>query len=292
MRPTVYLQANQKQLLAARVAAYAAHRSARLTRAFDVQILLLDDFPPLYGREGQTYLRDGLTAVWRNDNLQSFTPLRFVAAQANGFAGRALVIDPDVFAIADLTELLGRDTGGAAIMARRVAPKPGRPDAYWDTSVMLLECGKLCHWDWERQLDDLFARRMDYRQWMTLSLEDQSTIAPLEEEWNRHDVLDERTKVLHNTRMITQPWKTGLPVDFVEVWQARTPRELARYARDRIQYRGKTYEPHPDPRQEQLFFTHLRQALEDGVISEAEVRDAIAQRHIRQDALERARAVA
>lgn len=292
MKPAVYLQANQKQLLAARVAAHAARRSSPDGDAFDVQILLLDDFPQLYGREGQAYLRDGLTAVWRNDNLQSFTPLRFAAAQVHGFSGRALVIDPDIFAIADLTELLGRDMGGAAVMARRVPPKPGRPDAYWDTSVMLLDCDKLGHWVWDRQLDDLFAQRMDYRQWMTLSLEDQSTIAPLEEEWNRHDVLDERTKILHNTRMITQPWKTGLPVDFVEAWQARTPRELARYARDRLHYRGKTYEPHPDPRQEQLFFTHLRQSLEDGVISEAEVRDAIAQRHIRQDALERARAVA
>ena len=289
MKPAVYLQANQKQLLAARVAAHALRRSSPRPDAFDVQILLLDDFPALHGREGQRYRRDGLHAVWRNDNLQSFTPLRFAAPQVRGFSGRALVIDPDVFAITDIMELLERDMEGAAILCRRVPPRPARPAAYFDTSVMLLDCAKLRHWDWERQVEELFAERFDYREWVTLSLEDVGTIGELEEEWNRHDLLDERTKLLHNTRMITQPWKTGLPVDFVEAWQARTPRELMRYARDRVRYRGKTYEPHPDPRQEQLFFTHLRQALEDGVVTEAEVRQGMAARHLRADALDRVR---
>ena len=41
-----------------------------------------------------------------------------------GYEGRALVIDPDILAVADVWELLSRDMQGAAIMCRqRNGPK-------------------------------------------------------------------------------------------------------------------------------------------------------------------------
>ena len=42
-------------------------------------------------------------------------------------------------------------------------------------------------------------------------------IGPLEPGWNDFDHLGPGTKLLHNTRRMTQPWKTGLPVDFTPV---------------------------------------------------------------------------
>ena len=63
----------------------------------------------------------------------------------------------------------------------------------------------------------MFASARDYRTWMSLSYEDPGTIGAFEPEWNDFDHLGPGTKLLHNTRRMTQPWKTGLPVDFTPV---------------------------------------------------------------------------
>ncbi|HYD08714.1 MAG TPA: hypothetical protein VEA78_01320, partial [Acidimicrobiales bacterium] len=156
MEAAIYIQSNAKQRLAARVAAHAMRR--RAGGAADVVLVDLDDFPQLNGRDGQRYLRDGMRAVWRNDHLQSFTPLRFVVPQLRGFQGRALVTDPDVFALMDVRPLLHDDLGGAGVRVRRVGATPQRGE-YFDTSVMALDCEKLTHWRWDEWIDDLFAGR-------------------------------------------------------------------------------------------------------------------------------------
>jgi hypothetical protein len=47
-----------------------------------------------------------------------------------------------------------------------------------------------------------------------------------------------------------------------------------------------TYQPHPDTRQESFFFSLLKECLEKGVISEATVKEEMANNHVRHDALE------
>jgi hypothetical protein len=46
------------------------------------------------------------------------------------------------------------------------------------------------------------------------------------------------------------------------------------------------YKPHPDPRQEQLFFRLLGECLDQGLISEASLRMEMARNHVRHDAFE------
>src|SRR5204862_121996 len=41
------------------------------------------------------------------------------------------------------------------------------------------------------------------------------TIGLFEAAWNDFDRLNANTRLLHNTRRRTQPWKTGLPVDYM-----------------------------------------------------------------------------
>ena len=41
-------------------------------------------------------LRDGVLRQWHMEDLQSFTPTRFMPPQLTGYQGRAVVIDPDV----------------------------------------------------------------------------------------------------------------------------------------------------------------------------------------------------
>ena len=49
---------------------------------------------------------------------------------------------------------------------------------------------------------------------------------------------------------------------------------------------GSVYKPHPDPRQEALFFALLRECLETGQTTEEQVRREMAADHVRHDALE------
>ena len=45
------------------------------------------------------------------------------------------------------------------------------------------------------------------------------------------------------------------------------------------------YKRHPDPKQEAFFFGLLRECLDAGLVSEATIRDEMAQDHVRHDAL-------
>jgi hypothetical protein len=291
VRPVVFIHTNAKQMLGAKVSAHALRTRSNDPAAFDVRILLLEDYPALHGREGQQYLRSGHPAVWKNDDLQSFTPLRFLPPQLLDWRGRALMIDPDVFALADVAELLERDMQGKAILARRVEPSDGR-EPYWASSVMLLDCAQLRHWRWEEHIEQMFAMQRDYSQWMTLATEPADSIGVLEEEWNHFDTLTDGTKLLHNTTRATQPWKTGLPLDFrrdpfIHQKHAPTPRELAGRLKRRLLGRPvdeNVYRRHPDPRQEQLFFRLLGECLDSGVISRDELHTEISRGHIRVDA--------
>ena len=92
-------------------------------------------------------------------NLQSFAPLRRLVPALLGFQGRALVIDPDIFAIGDVYELLSRDMGGRAILCRE-RPEPHEGRRWYYSSVMLLDCNKLTHWQWEREIDELFTGQL------------------------------------------------------------------------------------------------------------------------------------
>ena len=142
----VFIQTNHKQIVGALVAEYALRRNSTHNDDFDVRIMHARDYPFFAAREGQLYLRDGVKRPWLNDDLQSFTPTRFLPPELMGYQGRAVVIDPDIFAIADVWDLLSRDMMGKAILCRRRAGPKGIVDRCLASSVMLLDCAKLRHW--------------------------------------------------------------------------------------------------------------------------------------------------
>ncbi len=154
-------------MVGAKVGEYSLRKASKNNDKFDVKILNLWDFPALTNREGTTYLRKGKQVTWRNEDLQSFSPLRFLPPQLMGYEGRAVLIDPDIFALTDIYELLNRDMEGKALWCRRGYPeKPHDPN--YNTSVMVMDCAKLRHWQWEKNLDDMFAGRLDYGDWIFL----------------------------------------------------------------------------------------------------------------------------
>jgi len=290
MLGTVFIQTNPRQMIGALVSRYSLRRNSARPDAFDVRFISTDDHPFLAAREGEPFLRDGATRVWRMDDLQSFTPLRFMPPELMGYAGRAVVIDPDVFAVGDIADLLARDMQSRAVVVRDKTGSKGR-FGIKATSVMLLDCAKLEHWRTEQTFGRMFTREVDYMDWIGLRLEDPATLNPLEASWNDLDHLGPATQLLHNTKRWTQPWKTGLPVDFVPGDRTRAFPLVGYLRRTRRMLFGDygllgRYKPHPDPNQEAFFFGLLRECLETGEISEDFVRNEMAQNHVRHDAFE------
>lgn len=275
MKPTVFIQANARQMLGARISAYSYKRNSRSPESFDVRIMTIEDFPRLK-QPGQSILRGGHIREWDPDDLQSFTPLRFAPPTLMGFDGRAVVTDPDCFGVGDVAELLNRDLEGKAIGA---VARPGHnndPD-YVATSVMLLDCAKLRHWDFEPLLDGLFGHGFDYVPWMELKLEDRSTIAFLEPEWNHFDRLTPQTRILHTTKRRTQPWKTGLPVDYT--LRESGPLDFLR------RMWSRKYQQHPDRNQEAFVYSLLAEMVDAGEVTKDELVREMAANHIRHDSL-------
>jgi len=274
VKPTVFIQANDRQHLGAKISAHSYKRNATDPGSFDVRILHVRDFPRLMD-PNQSVIRGGQVREWDPNDLQSFTPLRFYPPQAMGFEGVAVVTDPDVFALGDIGELFNRDLEGKAIWA---VPRPGHNNRrdYIATSVMLLDCSRLKHWQFDHYLDGLFGHEFDYFDWIDLDREDRSTIGFLEPEWNDFDRLTPRTKLLHTTKRRTQPWKTGLPVDFTlqRIWPVNLFNRMLRYM------------PHPDPNQEAFIYSLLAELFDTGEVTEDELRAEMAANHIRHDSLQ------
>jgi hypothetical protein len=211
MKPCIFIHTNEKQIIGALVSQYSFKRFAADASAFNVQLIKTEDYPFIRSHHGRPYLRDGLHREWKSDDLQSFTVLRFMPPELMNYEGRSLVVDPDVFCVSDIMDLLSRNMNGRAILARlRTKTKPG----VYASSVMLLDNEKLNHWKVEENFEEMFAFKRDYMKWIGLELEPPENIGELESVWNDFDQLTRSTRMVHNTRRKTQPWKTGLPVDF------------------------------------------------------------------------------
>ncbi|MGH1398885.1 MAG: hypothetical protein ACRBCT_06690 [Alphaproteobacteria bacterium] len=293
MKKTVFIHTNKKQYLGALVAKYMLQKYTKDANAFDVKIISLEDYPALHTRDKQKYLRSGRQAIWNNNDLQSFTLLRFLPPELMDYKGRSIVIDPDIFALADINTLFNKDMENNTLMCRL------DDKGNFSSSVMLMDNEKLKHWRWEEDINDLFNKKRDYRDWMSLNLENPETIGIFEKEWNSFDELNENTKMLHNTKRLTQPWRTGLPITFdrsekipAKTWKDLIPfKNTIKKALGRPIAAAKTnpnekhshHQPHPDQTQIDLFFTHLTEAIDAGIVTESHIQDALATNEIRED---------
>jgi hypothetical protein len=291
MQAGVFIQTNHKQITGAIVAAHALRRYSRNNERFNVTIMDTADYPFFQEFEGREYLRDGVPRVWLNDDLQSFTPTRFMPPKLMAFQGRAVVIDPDIFATTDIWDLLSRDMDGKAIMCRMRSGPKGLVDKCMASSVMLLDCARLTHWDAEARFRAMFAFEQDYQPWICLKDEPRESIGFFEPEWNDFDKFTTATRMLHTTRRRTQPWKTGLPTDWRPAERFRLFPPAAWIMRARRKLFGEyaflgNYKQHPDPNQERFFFGLLKECLAEGKISEDMLRSEMAKNHVRHDAFE------
>jgi hypothetical protein len=281
VRLGVYIQSNRRQHIGALVSAYSIKRGTKSPSQFSITILSVEDAQYaaiLKAAEGRTFDREGRTFTWRNDVLQSFPPLRFAPPEIQNYEGRALVIDPDVFAFGDVLELLTCNMEGKAILCR------GRTDAdpHLSSSVMLLDCTKLRHWKFAEMFERLLNKQMEWTSWMRLRGEPADTIGHFSSIWNDFDNLTPDTQLLHNTKQRTQPWRTGLPIE-PKARDEQTNR--LRYLKRRLFGPREYHSRHPDPVQELAFFALLREGMETGAVPRDQVARAARARDIRRDAM-------
>jgi hypothetical protein len=274
---TVFIQTNNKQLLGAKLAQYAIERTLKKKGSVAVQLMNTDELEAFRSFSSTTYIRDG-KVMNDEDDLQSFTLSRFLPPEYMGYTGKAVVIDPDVFALTDINELFELHMGTNTILACR---KRGA----WDTSVMVLDCAQLRHWRVPEMLKALTAHAVNYSDSMTLRHEER--VGEIPRYWNDIDHLGPHTRMLHTSIRITQPWKTGLPIDFTrsrdgdryfgiipKPWVLRL---LGRYP--------SRYQPHPDKDIERFFFDLFHDAIRAGAITPEEIAHAIAMHYVRPDIL-------
>lgn len=276
----VFIQTNEKQYLGALMAKYTIERYSNHNDKFTVEIIHAHDIPDLKRLYKQKILKDGVEVDYGNEDLQSFTLTRFMPPELMNFEGRSIVIDPDVFATySDIWELFTMDMGGNAALMRKQGGD-------WGTSVMLLDNTKLTHWKIKNIVDDLIHQKIDYRDWMSLRKEI-AKIGILDEVWNHFDQLTPETKLIHNTLRITQPWRTGLKIEYtpkkMKPLFGLIPREWIHTLLGRNLY---IHRQHPDQTQIDFFFGHLKSAIAEEKIDKELVLNEIKQKHIRQDALE------
>jgi hypothetical protein len=289
-KPCVFIHVNHKQIMGAHVGERSLRHFSQHNERFDVRFIETRDHPFLWARENDLFLRNGVRRKWLNNDLQSFTPLRFMPPELMGYQGRALVIDPDVFAVSDVWDLLNRDMQGKAILCRPRSRISQNINGAMASSVMLLDCAKLKHWKVEAQFNEMFDGERDYKKWITLMYEDRDSIGLLEKNWNDLDVLNQRTRLLHTTKRWTQPWKAGLPIDFIPADKSKYFPPIGWVMHLRRKLFGDYamlghYKSHPDKNQEDLFFGLLRECMEMGTVTEEMVTQEMSSNHVRKDAV-------
>lgn len=277
MKNTVFIHTNNKQRLGALIAKHAILSRLTDPSSITIQFINVDELPVFKNFVGTDYLFSKTEhRTYKKDDLQSFTLARFMPPELMGYEGKAVVMDPDVFALCDIDELFSTNLNGNALAACR------KKDA-WDTSVMLMDCSKLKHWNISATLKSLNNQTTNYRDVMTLRNE-VVHIQELSRVWNDLDEYTPTTRMIHMTGRLTQPWKTGLPIDFT---RNKTKKIFGIIPREPIyKLLGKIdshYQPHPNKAIENLFFGLVAQALQDGAITKNDIEYEISEKNIRSD---------
>lgn len=279
MKNTLFIHANHKQLFGAKLSKYSFEREVGPNRNFDTHIILAEELPEMQNLVGKTFTSNKEEVKFTLDNLQSFTLTRFAPPQLMNYKGRAIVIDPDIFALegTNIDELFEMDMEGNSIAACYREDKE-----CWESSVMLLDCEKLKHWNLRNIIYELTEKKTDKKVFMALQRE--KHIKRLSWIWNNMDKINPDSKILHTTARITQPWKTGLPINYT---QKPLPKLFGFIRREPIhKLLGKYpthYRPHPNKNIVDFFFTLLKSAIKDGEISEKYIEREIRKKNVRSD---------
>jgi hypothetical protein len=270
----IFICTNENQLIVAKVAKNSIIRRSKYSEN-DIEIIQASEVNKLSYFFSKPYLRQRRMIEFDKNDMQSFTLLRFYIPELMNFQGRALVLDPDIFLVQKgIEQLESFSFDSISIYARRALQKNS-----WGSSVMLLSCEKLKHWSLESFIQKLHQGEIDYDDLINLRLE--NSISPLQTKWNEFDNLRPDTILVHLTERLTQPWRAGLKLN-------STIEPLFKYFPRAPIYKiiGKDLtigKEHPFNKVSDFFFEELLICINNKIISEQEINNAIDNKYIRPD---------
>ena len=280
MERKIFIHTNRKQLFGGKISKFSFERFLPKDSGITVEFIIVNDLPAFQAFDGVTYkFNDNVERTYSFNDLQSFTLSRFMPPELMQYTGQSIVIDPDIFALTDVTELfnLGQKNGTAITACSK--------KGHWDSSVMVMDNSQLTHWSMQDILDRLKNKTATYTQIMQLHAE--KSVTELDRQWNSLDVLNEETKILHTTGRETQPWKTGLPIDFTRNKMQKLfgiiPREPIHALLGKTK---KTYQQHPDQHIEDWFIALVVDAYKADAFTEAELQKEMDANNVRHDMLD------
>lgn len=149
---------------------------------------------------------DGLDfGVPRDRQLTGFSFRRWAVPYVNEYRDRALYLDSDIVVLGDVAELAGVFLGKPAA-ARPIAKNPtlGR----YFTSVMVLDCAKLTHWDYRAWVDRIEDKGFyNATMWVRDGAPHADDFESMDRRWNEMDRVDDDTRLVHYTGLHRQPWR-------------------------------------------------------------------------------------
>jgi hypothetical protein len=133
----------------------------------------------------------------------NFSYGRFAIPKLAGYQGRAVYMDSDMIVFRDIEELWNTPFNGAKILVEKTNPATDREKV---TAVMLMDCSAL-QWDPAEIVAGL-GTKYDYDELMSMApllaegmMQDRLPVG-----WNALDYFDDKTRLLHYTKVGTQPW--------------------------------------------------------------------------------------
>ena len=177
----------------------------------------------------------------------NFSYGRFAIPREAGYQGRAIYMDSDMVVFRDIAEIWEMPFDGAKIMVEKITEQTRGSGRL--TAVMVMDCGAL-DWDVGKIMERLGVD-YDYSELISVypllkegELQDRLPLG-----WNSLDELTDETRLLHYTKIKTQPW---------------------------------VYPCHPLG---YVWIDELKSMLRSGALSEQEVRDEVAKGHVRPSLL-------
>ncbi len=184
----IYVGAHQGEALALKVLEHSIKRHTSLP----VEIHTIDNSlaPPV---------KDPRFLPYTN-----FSYGRFAIPKLAGYQGRAVYMDSDMIVFRDIGELWNTPFDGAKVLVEKTTPETESKGRL--TAVMLLNCSEL-DWDLEKIVPRLGVD-FDMNELMSVhplvgegELQDKLPLG-----WNSLDEVTDHTRLLHYTKIKTQPW--------------------------------------------------------------------------------------
>lgn len=156
-----------------------------------------------------------------------FTTHRYLIPELCNFEGYAIYLDVDMLVLGDIQELWNYKTPGKWCTTPWTPKQP-------NDDVSVIDCSAFADLP---NSTSLKLNKKTLRKEQIRSKIGKRYLQNIPKEWNCIDRLHKNTKLLHYSRLGTQPWKPSP---------------------------NRKYKPHKDPKAVELFFQYLKEAEENG----------------------------